>query len=176
MAGTHGRRGTPALVGDAQAEAEALNLKLAGLPYREIAKQQNCSVSTAHDRVQRALASIVPADKVDELRKVENERLNAAVLACVQIIAGQQTIHIDGRDVVMPYSADERLAAVGRLTKISERLSKLNGLDIPVVQKIEAEVTHLDLTDAELRRLAQELAAGGAPATAGVPREGPEES
>ena len=169
MASSHRRRPVPALVGDRQADAEALDMKVAGLPYREIAKRQGCDVHTAHDRVQRALASIVPTDKVEELRKIENDRLNAAVLTCVEIISGRTVVEIEGREVAIPHSAEERLAAVGRLTKLSERIAKLNGLDIPVVQKVE--VTTVDRLDEQIEQLMEELGRTGEGAAPG-PAEG----
>jgi hypothetical protein len=101
---SHARRPTALQKRDLEKCAEALNLRLGGMSYRAIADTQTCDVSTAHDRVQRALRSIVPTEKVEELRQIENERLNAAVTACLNVLAGTQTITIDEREVELPYS------------------------------------------------------------------------
>lgn len=145
------RRPLEVQIADHEAMREALELRLAGLPYREIAERQGCTVGTAHGRVRRALAALVPADKAEELREVENERLNLAVNQCLEVIARAQ----DNPDAV--------LAAVGRLTKVSERIAKLNGLDIPVVQKVE--VTTVDNLDEQIEQLMEELGRSGEGAT-----------
>ena len=160
-------RPTDVRVHDQELVAQALDLRLGGTSYRGIATAQGCSVATAHDRVQRALAQLVPTDQAEQLRAVENERLNAAVTACLEVMAGTQTVTIEDREVTLPYSADERLAAVGRLTKLSERIAKLNGLDIPVVQRLE--VTTVDRLDEQIEQLMEELGRTGEGAAPGPP-------
>ena len=145
---------------DARLEAEALTLKEEGLSFRRIAAVQGCSVSTAHDRVERALDHLVPIDTAERLRKVENERLEAYTLRAHVILEraeqGVECPHCEGHAVAP--DDDRAMNALKRLEALSEQRRKLNGLDIPVAQKLDLTVS--DAQDAELRRLAEELAGG----------------
>lgn len=163
----------------ANLDTEAARLFTAGLTYREIATQQGCSVSTAHDRVKRALAA-VPAEAVAELRLQEEERLaglwkiawreatrDHVVLwkgAPVMVRSRQQ----DGTEGVVPLvDPVPKLRALAELRLLSESRRRLHGVDPP--QKIRHEVITEDVVDAEIRRLEADLeeriaAQGSAPA------------
>lgn len=125
----------PERIAELEAEAHALTLRLSGLSYRRIADTQGCSVSTAHDRVERALRAYVPQEDVDQLRKIEGERLEAAISAVLQVLSSE---HAKPADV---------LAAAHTLARLQERKAKLYGLDTPVVQKVEVTTHDGDLAD-----------------------------
>lgn len=130
-----GHHALPERVAELEAEADALTLRLSGLSYRRIADQQGCSVSTAHDRVERALKAYVPQEDVDQLRKIEGERLEAAIGAVLAVMSDQRATPLQVLD------------AARTLARLQERKAKLYGLDTPVTQKVEVEVRDGDLAD-----------------------------
>src|SRR5688572_29477121 len=119
---TTGHHALPERIQELEAEADALTLRLSGLSYRRIAEAQACSVSTAHDRVERALRAYVPQEDVDQLRKIEGERLEAAIGAVLRVLSHEQA------------SAKQVLDAAATLARLQERKAKLYGLDTPVTQ------------------------------------------
>jgi transposase len=137
----------PMRVAELEDEAEALTLKLSGMSYRQIAEAQGVHVSTAHDRVQRALKAYIPQDEVEALRKIEDARLEATTTQVLKVIAAPDA------------PVDALLDAAKTLVRIQERRAKLWGLDTPVAQKVE--VTHVDQLDHDIERLMEELGAGG---------------
>jgi DNA-binding Lrp family transcriptional regulator len=132
---TTGHHALPERVQELEAEADALTLRLSGLSYRRIADEQGCSVSAAHDRVQRALNAYVPQEDVDALRKIEGERLEAAIGAVLRVLSHEQAT---GKQI---------LDAAATLARLQERKAKLYGLDTPVTQKLEVAVHDGDLAD-----------------------------
>lgn len=136
-------RTTPMRVADLEAERDALELRLSGLSFRRIADTQGCSVATAHDRVERALAHIVPAENVEALRKIEGERTTAVMRKALQVVESAET-------------SDVLLAGIATVIRCQERYAKLFGLDVPVTQHYDLTIT--TEVDAELHRLAAELA------------------
>lgn len=102
--------------------AKALELRKGGSSYRAIAKKLGVEVGTAYSDVNAALQSLTNMNttSADELRMMEVERLDAMLLSIsTQLKAGH-------------------LGAIDRALRISERRSKLQGLDAPM--KVE-EVT-----------------------------------
>jgi len=100
---------------------KCLEFRKAGASYRSIAEQQGISLGLAHKYVSDALSEInqLTAQDAEELRELELERLDTAQLAIAsQVRKGH-------------------LAAIDRWLKISERRSKLLGLDAPVQQQIK---------------------------------------
>jgi len=92
---------------------EALDLRLAGASYRQIAAQLGVSVRTSFQDVQRALkATLQPA--ADEVRREEVLRLDRLLLA-----------H-------WPASTRGDIAATNVALRIMERRARLLGLDVPV--------------------------------------------
>lgn len=132
---TTGHHALPERIVELEAEADALTLRLSGLSYRGIAETQGCSVSTAHDRVERALKAYVPQEDVDALRKIEGERLEAMIGAVLRVASDEHA------------SAKQLLDAAGVFARLQERKAKLYGLDTPVTQKVEVEVRDGDLAD-----------------------------
>lgn len=110
---------------DARAAArrtQAVRLRLAGLTYEQIAEQAGYSDRhAARQTVLRALRS-VEAESVNELRAVENSRLERATAA------------------VWPKVLSGDVKALLAWLKVSERLARLNGLDAPVQVAISAGV------------------------------------
>jgi DNA-binding Lrp family transcriptional regulator len=132
---TTGHHALPERIQELEAEADALTLRLSGLSYRRIADEQGCSVSAAHDRVQRALKAYVPQEDVDQLRKIEGERLEAAIGAVLRVLSHEQA------------TSKQILEAATTLARLQERKAKLYGLDTPVTQKLEVAVHDGDLAD-----------------------------
>lgn len=123
----------------AELDAEAAHLRAQGLTYRQIGQRQGCNQSSAYQRVQRALAA-VPVEAVEELRRVELERLDLLL------------------EKVMTKAVSEDkgfLFAVDRALAIAERRSRLLGLDAPTRQTVT--VITQDVVDAEIQRLEAEL-------------------
>ena len=94
-------------------EELALEMRVEGLTYRDIAATLGVSVSTAHEAVKRGLEelSALSLEKAEELRAVELERLEAQHTA------------------LWPRRGDEKVADV--LRKLSESRRKLLGIDGP---------------------------------------------
>ncbi len=110
--------------------SEALQLRAAGLGYREIAAVVGCSASTAHSRVRKAL-SLVVYEHAEEVRAVELERLDTLTRRCLELVADPD-----------PGVA---LAAVAGCLRISERRAKLLGIDAPQRVAVETAVTIEDV-------------------------------
>lgn len=90
----------------------ALELRQQGLSYRAIGAEIGKSSSQAHKYVARALQETT-AEAVDDLRRLEGERLDAAQYAIwPQVMAGD-------------------VAALNGFIRLSERRAKLLGLDAP---------------------------------------------
>lgn len=97
------------------AEAEALQLRRAGMGYEKIAATQGVGVSTAHRRVRRAMDRLraVVDERAGQVRELELDRLDAMLeVVLVKALAGD-------------------LGAVDRAIKISESRRKLAGVDAP---------------------------------------------
>ena len=123
-------------------DTEALRLRSNGLTYQKVADSLGVSKSTAHERVQRALAAI-PKEAVEEYRKLENERLDELL------------------EFVLKKAHDPEnkaaMFAVDRALAIFERKGKLNGTDAPV----KTVTVTVDALDMEIARLSAELGVDG---------------
>ena len=117
-------------------DTEALELRGAGLTYREIAARQNCDPSTALRRCTRALAA-VPYEAVSEVRQMECQRLDSLTAA------------------VWSKAMEGNLRAVDTVLRIMKRRSEMLGLDEPTRRAVE--VITPDLIGAEIARLEAEL-------------------
>ena len=155
MAKVTGRR-----VDAAERDAQALELRAAGLSFRQIGRQLGCSTSDAHRRVLRE-----PADRVRalELHRLDQLQAHAVAVLCdrhVLIQAGRVVVDQQGR----PYPDHGLvLAAIAALLRIAERRARLLGLDAParVDANLRGEVYSVSAIDEELARLHVELAALG---------------
>ena len=124
-------------------DTEALKLRSNGLTYQKVADSLGVSKSTAHERVQRALAAI-PKEAVEEYRKLETERLDTMLERVMEKVT-----HDDGKSGF--------LFAVDRALAIMDRRAKLLGLDSPT----KHEVITLGAVEAEIQRLEAKLGANG---------------
>ncbi len=174
------RRPNAAEVG--QQTALAFELRLEGLSYRVIADRLGVSVSTAHGRVEQYLREhIDPA--AEELRRLELERLDELWRRAWEVMCRQHVVtqhgqvvrrqvgverHPDGIEKLDPDGKpiplweevpDDGpvLAAIDRLLRLSERRSRLLGLDLPV--RVDATVHQVDPADLALMQLIREAEA-----------------
>lgn len=128
---------------------QCFELRLKGMSLRAIGKAVKLNHQTVANRLDMANRLIV-LPGVEEMRKVEDERLNRLLLAM--------------EDRVM--TGDPR--AVEVYCKLLERLHKLHGLDRPELHDVT--VHEIDERDRELAELAREFMArralGGQPTSA----------
>lgn len=115
----------------AKAEAESqeltrrcLELRLAGGSLEAIGKTVGLHKSNVSRRIKQALQDI-PQDEAADLRAIENERLNVMQTAIWQKVRQGE------------------YGAVDRALRISERRSKLNGLDAP--QRVDVGAQAVDI-------------------------------
>jgi hypothetical protein len=149
---TPGRGTYETTIEDAETAAEAARLRSLGMTYRQIAAQQGVNVSTAHDRVARALAA-VPVEAVATLRTVEVDRLDALTARLFVIATSEHVMVSHGRVLSGVKDLGPNLAAIRELRLISESRRKLLGLDAP----IQHNVVVTDAMVAEIERLSAEL-------------------
>lgn len=101
---------------------DAVSLRLAGMTYAQIAEHAGYShASAARQSVLRALEK-VEAEQVADLRMLENARLDRMLAAVWPTVVAR------AEEVLL----EDRLRAVDRALRISERRARLNGLDAPV--------------------------------------------
>jgi hypothetical protein len=158
-------RPTAPRVDAAERDAQALELRAAGLSIRQIGRQLGCSATTAHRRVVRGLDRTLrePADRV---RALELHRLDQLQAAATATLRARHVVVQAGRPVLDPASGDPYvdhgpvLAAIAALLRIAERRARLLGLDAParVDAQVRGEVYSLSAIDQELARLHAELA------------------
>ena len=121
---------------DALGMAEAVRLRSKGLTYREIAEVLNINPSSAYRRVSKALAE-VPVEAVDELRRIENERLDKLQAA------------------LWDAALLGNVSAVKAILVIMVRRAHLCGLDVPTQLTIDR--IPLEVISAEIERLTRIL-------------------
>lgn len=109
----------------AEQTARAYELKLQGWSYRRIAEELQVSLGTAHNRVQAAIAQRVDP-LVEEHRAIELDKLEEAEARL------WEQIHHGG-----PKGLARNVEV---LIKLSERRSKLVGMDAPERKEIAAQV------------------------------------
>lgn len=159
---TRGHRGRfIRTLSQAETDAEAARLRSEGKSYRRIADLMGCSVRTAHDRVQRALAA-VPADDVATVRAVWGERLEQAFVEAARILATDHVTVSHGRiirgDDGEPLIDDgPKIQAIGKIVQVAESARRLWGADVPVEQHARVTVEHTTTLDAEIDRLLSDL-------------------
>src|SRR5262245_18532903 len=104
---------SPAKVQAAVRRKGAIDLRLQGMTYREIAQELGVTPTRARQLVSEALAALQKdtAESAEELRRLELDRLD-------QLQSG-----------LWEEAADGNLKAVGAVLKIMERRARLVGLD-----------------------------------------------
>lgn len=141
-------------------DAEACTLRTAGLTYAKIAERLGyADHSAARKAVERALAATV-AEPAARLRTLELNRLDAATVVAFQVLTASHVTVSNGRVIMDPGNPSKplvdhgpKLAAIDRIVRLSERRSRLCGLDAPV----RVEVPTVDQVEAEIARLAAQL-------------------
>jgi hypothetical protein len=143
-------------------DAVAVEHRRRGLTYRQIAVTMGWkNQASAYEAVQRGLRDAI-AEPADEVRQLELDRLDEYQRHALKVLATPHWHVSQGVVVVHPATEEPLtddapvLAALDRLLKISERRAKLLGLDAPVRSKVE--VITEDAVDAEIKRLAEEVA------------------
>lgn len=150
-------------VEQAMLDAEAVQLRAKRMSYPEIAGQMGCSLSTAYDRVKRAIAA-VPYEAVEELRRIELESLDELEQKCRAVLTARH-VKVDHGQVIMVEGVmllDDApvLHAAAQILRIKDMRAKLTGEY--AATKAEVKVEHTTAADAELERLAQLLASRAA--------------
>lgn len=112
----------------AERRVRAIELRKAGLGYRQISEQLGVSVQQAWRDVQKALADLaeMEQDHAREYRQLELERLDALLSPLWLRARGRRIQHDDGtvEDVPPDY------AAVDRVMRLMEARRRLLGLDV----------------------------------------------
>lgn len=148
----------------AELDGKAAALRVQGFTFAEIAAEMGCAVSTANDRVKRAMAAVRVASAA-ELVRTEDERLDALWKVAWReafrnhlMVSHGKVVHItnDAGQSVPVIDHGPKLQALNTLLRISERRAKLHGLDAPVRHRVD--VVTEDAIDAEIRRLEEEIA------------------
>ncbi len=158
----------------AERDAECARLRARDHTYQQIADTTGFTSATgARFAVERALARTI-TEPGEELRRIELMKLDALARAAWRVLEARHYLVSQGRlirleDGAPPLEDDGPvLQAIDRLLKISERRSRLLGLDSPV----RMEVLTIDAIDAQLAVLDAEIA--GLTATDETPQiEGP---
>lgn len=136
---------SPQQIRAAKREAEAVEMRLAGKTYADIAEALDCSVGTAHNYVAKAMYRW-GSDTVEQLRQIELRRLD--------VITEKLWEQVEYGDP----------AAIEQYLRVSDRRAKLVGLDAPKTSKVqvEAETRHkvaLEVTAdvSEFQKLMQQI-------------------
>lgn len=144
----------------AQRDAQACDLKIEGYDYNQIAKRLGyANRSGAYKAVQRGLKAIV-REPAEHLRTIQRERLERAHQAAERVMNRTHLAHSGGKIVTIldPDTGEEMpviddgpvLNAVDRITRVSKRLSELDGLDAPTriqavtLEQVQAEIARLE--------------------------------
>lgn len=131
----------------AERDAAACRMRAQGVSLQVIADELGyASPANVHRGINQVLAEVASTG-VDDLRLLEDQRLDRAL---------SETWAVLGR--ARKSGQDERvLRAVDRLVRISERRSRLHGLDAAVAVTVHADIS-MDQLDAQIVRLQSELA------------------
>lgn len=105
-----------------------LEMRTAGLTFPQIARELGFTQKHAFTMWQRAMDAII-APQVEQLRKQEAERLDAMLVPCMSLIMAARDKALIGATFDLPVDA------INAALKISEKRSRLFGLDAPL--KIE---------------------------------------
>lgn len=126
--------------------SKAIALRVAGKNFREIAKELGVSLAVAHHDVRTILEDV--GEEVSEAReeavKVEIERLDHWLSIVTDVLESQA-------------EPETTLKAVDRAVKISERRSKLLGLDAPTKQEVVGKLDVTEATPAKAREVMSAL-------------------
>lgn len=160
------QEGNERTIDDAVHDAEAARMRALSMSYQQIADAQGISKSTAHKRVQRAIAA-VPVEAVNELRALELDRLDRRDRELVKIINTTFPLVSHGKlmrgDDGKPLEdVGPRLAALREWRANGESRRRLTGMDAPT--RSEVTVITRDTIDQAIADLEAQLAEQDAPA------------
>jgi len=160
----------------AEQDAAAARLRARGMTYEQIATELDyCDRAAARAAVERALVATVtePAAEVRQMELARLDEMYRAALAVLErrhlTVSHGKIVYVGGMPVLddrgnVTYVGGEPLEddgpvlqAIDRMIRIMERRAKLLGLDAPT----KVEVITLDVIEAEIRRLNDELAESG---------------
>lgn len=141
----------------AEEAVRCFELRLDGLTFSAIGAEVGLAVSTVHARIEAHIAERVNP-LADELRAIELDRLDRAIVRVFEVLAkthvvvqnGKVVTGADGRPLVDDMPA---LQAIDRLIRISERRCKMLGLDAPTPLKADVTLHQVDPRDLELMQL-----------------------
>jgi hypothetical protein len=146
-AGQHSGQSGESEVHVAETMRQAVELRRAGHSYRTIAAELGCNVATAYKRVRQALADI-PKEAADELRTIEQDRLDTAL------------------ERLEPAALEGDVRAIAEQRLIGESRRRLLGLDAPSKGEMKVTTELPDDVAALKERLAKLLEGGHDQATA----------
>jgi hypothetical protein len=141
----------------AERDAECARLRTGGVKLADIASQLGyANAGGVSKAISRAMLATVQ-EAGEEAKQLELERLDSYIVMALEVAHRTHYAHSQGRVVMMndePLIDDGPiLAALDRLIKLSERRSKLKGLDAP----LRHEVVSMDATEAAIAQLEAEL-------------------
>lgn len=168
--------GNPAITGHSEEIAirdnRALELRIAGASFAQVASALGVSKSTAHDMVQRALAADMSrvADQREEYRALQLARLERLAQSYWLPATRGREVEVAVKDPLGVPKLDaagqlvtEKVrvydyAAADRLIKVMERQARLLGLDAPIRVAVAPD-TATAITDlmADLERMLADL-------------------
>lgn len=142
----------------AEESRAAYQLRLTGATYRDIAARLGLGLATVHARIETHIAEQVNP-LAAELRQLELDRLDALSLKAYEVLESDHVVVQHGKIVRDEQGQPVKdhgpvLAAIDRLVRISERRSRLLGLDSPV--KVDAHIERLEPGDIELHQMIAE--------------------
>lgn len=155
-----------------------LQAHLMGYPPGKIADDFGVTEATVRNGIRRAIRDRMKLE-VDELRVTADEELNMLRRQLNRILRHPKyVVAVTGKIVTDPETGkplvdySETRQIIMAILKINESQRKLNGVDMPIRHKVEIT----DKMDAEIEKLAQDLAmnGAGAPAIESVPEGEPE--
>ncbi|WML79170.1 hypothetical protein [Streptomyces sp. VNUA74] len=136
-------------------DAQALELRNKRYTTRQIAKIMGCAPSTAHDRVKRALRSIL-VEATETARQLERDRLDELWQRAEEIATREHYVTAHGKVVLdsegNPVIDDGPVLAARREQRLlAESYRKLEGLDQPTkveqTGNVEYKVVGVDPAD-----------------------------
>lgn len=149
----------------AERAAQAYEMRLQGWTIAAIAGELGIAASTTHDLLTEfSAARLDPL--VEEYRQLEADRLDDYTRKAYEVLTAHHIVVQHGKVVLDPETGSPlrdhapKLAALDRLVRVSERRSRLLGLD--AVIKADVTVTHVDPTDLELVQILNEARAKNA--------------
>ncbi len=139
-------RPLPERMAELEAERQTIELRKTSHSLREIAQIMGCSVSTAHRRVHRGFRRLAPIEEAEALRARENDAMNTRERLLLARIAADE----DGSS---PLTTSEYLAVNAAIDRIAALRIRLNGLEVPVTQRVEV----VSAWEQEIEQLTREL-------------------